>query len=56
MTTMNENKKKKIDLEERLLSLLQNSKGNLVDDDSVVGVLNDTKKTTDEVNAALATA
>ena len=47
---VNDNKKKALDLEESLLKRLSSTKGNLLDDDELVGVLQETKKTTDFVN------
>lgn len=53
---VNDNKKKALDLEESLLKRLSSTKGNLLDDDELVGVLQETKKTTDFVNQQLAIA
>lgn len=53
---MNDNKKKALELEESLLAKLSASQGNLLDDDELIQVLQDTKKTTDYVNQQIAQA
>ncbi|CAL6017562.1 Outer-arm_dynein gamma [Hexamita inflata] len=53
---VNDNKRKALDLEESLLQRLSATQGNLLDDDELVIVLQETKKTTDFVNQQLAIA
>ena len=56
MEEVTANKRKMKDLEDNLLYRLTSTKGSLVDDESLIGVLSTTKQTSEEVSEKLLVA